>query len=98
MTEGVWLELQKQPNRVQLLKRFFFRSIKVTSEINQIAVASERKTAATDEIAANIQQISIAMQETAARIQDNARASANSLENLSKKLQGVVGQFISTYF
>ncbi len=74
------------------LEEILLQINKVTSEINQIAVASEEETSATDEIAANIQQISIAMQETAARIQDNARASSQ-LADLSKKLQGVVGQF-----
>jgi methyl-accepting chemotaxis protein len=74
------------------LEEILLQINKVTSEINQIAVASEEETSATDEIAANIQQISIAMQETAARIQDNAKASSQ-LADLSKKLQGMVGQF-----
>ena len=65
---------------------------KVTSEINQIAVASEEETATTNEIASSIQQISQVMHETAKRIQENAEASAQ-LANLSKTLQGMVGQF-----
>jgi len=64
----------------------------VTTEINQIAVASEEQTATTNEIATNIQQISEVMQDTAKRIQENAGASAQ-LANLSKELQGLVGQF-----
>jgi methyl-accepting chemotaxis protein len=64
----------------------------VTSEINQIAVASEEETATTDEIASSIQQISQVMHETAKRIQQNAEASAQ-LANLSQELQGMVGQF-----
>ncbi len=64
----------------------------VTTEINQIAVASEEQTATTNEIATNIQQISEVMQDTAKRIQENAGAAAQ-LANLSKELQGLVGQF-----
>jgi len=64
----------------------------VTTEINQIAVASEEQTATTNEIATNIQQISGVMQDTAKRIQENAGA-ATQLANLSKELQNLVGQF-----
>jgi methyl-accepting chemotaxis protein len=64
----------------------------VTTEINQIAVASEEQTATTNEIASNIQQISEVMQDTAKRIQENAGAAAQ-LANLSKELQSLVGQF-----
>ena len=64
----------------------------VTTEINQIAVASEQQTATTNEIASNIQQISEVMHDTAKRIQDNANASSQ-LAGLSKDLQKVVGQF-----
>ena len=65
---------------------------RVTSEINQIAVASEQETATTNEIASSIQQISQVMQETSKRIQGNAEASAK-LAGLSKELQEMVGQF-----
>ncbi|OPY77467.1 MAG: Methyl-accepting chemotaxis protein CtpH [Syntrophorhabdus sp. PtaU1.Bin058] len=64
----------------------------VTTEINQIAVASEEQTSTTNEIATNIQQISGVMQDTAKRIQENAGA-ATKLANLSKELQNLVGQF-----
>lgn len=64
----------------------------VTTEINQIAVASEEQTATTNEIATNIQQISGVMQDTAKRIQENAGAVAQ-LAGLSKELQNLVGQF-----
>ncbi|MHB8110934.1 MAG: methyl-accepting chemotaxis protein [Syntrophorhabdaceae bacterium] len=64
----------------------------VTTEINQIAVASEQQTATTNEIANNIQQISEVMAETARRIQDNANA-ASQLAGLSRDLHKVVGQF-----
>ncbi|MCX5804531.1 MAG: methyl-accepting chemotaxis protein [Proteobacteria bacterium] len=64
----------------------------VSSEINQIAVASEQETASTNEIASSIQQISTVVQETAHRIQENSQASAQ-LAGLSKTLQGMVGQF-----
>lgn len=64
----------------------------VTTEINQIAVASEQQTASTNEIANNIQQISEVMAETARRIQDNANA-ASQLAGLSRDLHEVVGQF-----
>ncbi|MBA4417224.1 MAG: methyl-accepting chemotaxis protein [Syntrophus sp. (in: bacteria)] len=76
----------------EALKDILHQINKVTMEINQIAVASEEETATTDEIATSIQQISMVMQETARRIQENADASAQ-LANLSKELQGMVGQF-----
>ena len=74
------------------LKEILHQINKVTSEINQIAVASEQETATTNEIAVSIQQISMVMQETAQRIQDNA-GSSTQLANLSKELQRTVGQF-----
>ncbi|MBA4390863.1 MAG: methyl-accepting chemotaxis protein [Syntrophus sp. (in: bacteria)] len=74
------------------LKDILHQISTVTSEINQIAVASEEETATTNEIASSIQEISQVMQETAKRIQQNAEASAQ-LSNLSKALQGLVGQF-----
>jgi len=48
----------------------------VTTEINQIAVASEQQTATTNEIASNIQQISEVMNETSKTIQENADAAS----------------------
>jgi methyl-accepting chemotaxis protein len=76
----------------EALKDILHQISKVTSEINQIAVASEEETATTNEIASSIQQISQVMQETSRRIQGNAEASAK-LANLSKTLQKMVGQF-----
>jgi methyl-accepting chemotaxis protein len=76
----------------EALKDILHQINKVTSEINQIAVASEEETATTNEIASSIQQISQVMQETSRRIQGNAEASAK-LANLSKTLQEMVGQF-----
>ena len=76
----------------EALKDILHQINKVTSEINQIAVASEEETATTNEIASSIQQISQVMQETSKRIQGNAEASAK-LANLSKTLQEMVGQF-----
>jgi len=64
----------------------------VTSEINQIAVASDQQTATTNEIANNIQQISLVMHDTSKMIQDNSVA-ASQLSNLSKELQTIVGKF-----
>lgn len=64
----------------------------VTTEINQIAVASEEQTATTNEIANNIQHISSVMQETSQRINDNSDAAAQ-LVDLSRELQKMVGQF-----
>jgi methyl-accepting chemotaxis protein len=76
----------------EALKDILYQINKVTSEINQIAVASEQETATTNEIASSIQQISQVMHETSKRIQGNAEASAK-LANLSKTLQEMVGQF-----
>jgi methyl-accepting chemotaxis protein len=64
----------------------------VTTEINQIAVASEQQTATTNEIANNIQQISLVMHDTSKMIQENADA-ASQLSHLSKELQTIVGKF-----
>lgn len=64
----------------------------VSTEVNQIAVASEEETATTNEIAGSIQEISLVMQQTAAKIQENVDAS-HQLADLSKELQGMVEQF-----
>jgi methyl-accepting chemotaxis protein len=74
------------------LKEILQQITTVTSEINQIAVASEEETATTDEIATSIQQISAVMQQTASKVKVNADAS-HQLADLSKELQEMVGQF-----
>jgi methyl-accepting chemotaxis protein len=65
---------------------------RVTSEINQIAVASAQETSTTNEIASSIQQISGVMQDTALRIQENSNASSQ-LASLSRTLEAAVRQF-----
>ena len=64
----------------------------VTSEISQIAVASEQQTATANEIAQNIQHISGAMEETARNVSENADA-ASHMAGLSAELKKLVGQF-----
>jgi methyl-accepting chemotaxis protein len=76
----------------EALKDILLQINKVTEEINQIAVASEEETTATNEIASSVQQISAVMQGTAQRIEENSTASSR-LASLSKGLQALVGQF-----
>ena len=64
----------------------------VTSEIGQIAVASEQQTATANEIARNIQQISGVMEETARNVSENADA-ASQMAELSMELKKLFGQF-----
>jgi methyl-accepting chemotaxis protein len=64
----------------------------VTSEIGQIAVASEQQTATANEIAQNIQHISGAMEETARNVSENAEA-ASHMAGLSAELKKLIGQF-----
>jgi methyl-accepting chemotaxis protein len=64
----------------------------VTSEISQIAVASEQQTATTNEIAQNIKHISDAMEETARNVSENAEAASHMAE-LSAELKRLIGQF-----
>jgi methyl-accepting chemotaxis protein len=64
----------------------------VTSEIGQIAVASEQQTATANEIAHNIQQISGVMEETARNVSENADA-ASQMAGLSVELKKLIGQF-----
>jgi methyl-accepting chemotaxis protein len=64
----------------------------VTSEISQIAVASEQQTATANEIAHNIQHISGAMEETARNVSENADA-ASQMAGLSAELKKLIGQF-----
>jgi methyl-accepting chemotaxis protein len=64
----------------------------VTSEISQIAVASEQQTATANEIAQNIQHISGAMEETARNVSENAEA-ASQMAGLSAELKKLIGQF-----
>lgn len=64
----------------------------VGAEINQIAVASEEETHATNEIASSIQQISVLMSQMSSRIQENADTSSG-LANLSRELNETVGHF-----
>ena len=64
----------------------------VTSEISQIAVASEQQTATANEIAQNIQHISGVMEETARNISENADA-ASQMAGLSAELKKLISQF-----
>ncbi len=64
----------------------------VTSEIGQIAVASEQQTATANEIAHNIQKISEVMEETARNVSENADA-ASQMAGLSAELKKLFGQF-----
>ncbi len=76
----------------EALKNILRQVNTVTSEINQIAVASEEQTATVNEMAMNIQDISSVVQETSGRIQENSQA-ASRLAGLSKDLQELVGRF-----
>ena len=64
----------------------------VTGEINQIAIACEQQTAATNEISGNIQRVSEVMQQTARKVQENAGASAE-LAAFAASLRDLVGRF-----
>ena len=64
----------------------------VTSEISQIAVASEQQTATANEIAQNILHISGVMEETARNISENADA-ASQMAGLSAELKKLISQF-----
>jgi len=64
----------------------------VTTEIGQIAVASEQQTATANEIANNIQQISGVVEETARNVSENADA-ASQMAELSTQLKKLIGQF-----
>lgn len=65
---------------------------KVTTQIRQIAVASEQQTGTTGEIADNIQHIFSAVQEMAKKVEGNAESSSQ-FAHLSRELQGRVGRF-----
>lgn len=95
MEEGV-VEVEKGTDEAAksegALKDILSQVGTVTSEINQIAVAIEQQTATTNEISGSIQQFSSLMHDMSKRVQDNANA-ASHLANLSKDLEGLVGQF-----
>jgi methyl-accepting chemotaxis protein len=65
----------------------------VTTQISQIADASEGQSFRTDEIAKSIQQISDIMKETTIIVGGNAE-SATRMAELSNKLKKLVGQFV----
>ncbi len=65
---------------------------KLNTMIQQIAVASEEQSAATDTISRDIQDIANTTKETSASSTQIAEAS-NDLSKLAANLQGVVGQF-----
>jgi methyl-accepting chemotaxis protein len=64
----------------------------VTTEIGQIAVASEQQTATVNEIANNIQKISGVVEETARNVGENANA-ASQMAELSTQLKKLIGEF-----
>ncbi|MBI5747920.1 MAG: methyl-accepting chemotaxis protein [Nitrospinae bacterium] len=65
---------------------------KLTGQIQQIAVASEEQSAATDTISRDIQDIANTTKETATSSNQIASAS-NNLSKLATELQGIVGKF-----
>jgi len=64
----------------------------LTSQINQIAVASEQQTATTNEITGNIQRISEIMGQASSNIQENSGASTQ-VAGLSMDLYKLMGKF-----
>ena len=74
------------------LKEILRQISAVSTEINQIAVASEQQTATINELAHNIQQISEAIQHTAGSLNQNTGAISQVAE-LSREIQRIVTQF-----
>ena len=64
----------------------------VSSEVNQIAVASEQQTATMNEIAASIQEISAVMEQTSRSVGQGAKV-ASELTDMSVGIRKIVGQF-----
>jgi len=95
MEEGVKaVEIGTQDARKsgEALKDILKQINMVTSEIGQIAVASEQQSATANEIAQNIQHISGAVEETARNVSENADA-ASQMAGLSAELKKLIGQF-----
>ena len=95
MEEGVKaVEIGTQDARKsgEALKDILKQINMVTSEIGQIAVASEQQSATANEIAQNIQHISGAVEETARNVSENADA-ASQMAGLSTELKKLIGQF-----
>ena len=64
----------------------------MTSQVHQVATASEEQTATTAEISNNMQQITGVISQTARGAQESASA-ANQLSELADDLRKIVGQF-----
>ena len=95
MEEGVKeVEIGTQDARKsgEALKDILKQINMVTSEISQIAVASEQQTATANEIAHNIQQISEVVEETARNVSENAEA-ASQMAGLSAELKKLISHF-----
>ncbi|BBA69573.1 methyl-accepting chemotaxis protein [Geobacter sulfurreducens] len=67
----------------------------MTTQINQIAVASEQQNATTDQITMNLQQVSSVIEASSRGSEETANA-AHTLSALSEELQSVVGRFRTT--
>jgi methyl-accepting chemotaxis protein len=74
------------------LKEILHQVNTLTSQINQIAVASEQQTATTNEITGNIQRISEVMGQASVNIHENSGASTQ-VANLSSELYKLMGKF-----
>ncbi len=74
------------------LKDILHQVSAVSTEINQIDVASEEQTATTNELAQNIQHISEAIRQTAGSLNQNAD-SISQVAELSLDIQKIVTQF-----
>jgi methyl-accepting chemotaxis protein len=64
----------------------------MTTQINQIAVASEQQNATTDQITMNLQQVSSVIEASSRGSEETANA-AHTLSALSEELQSIVGRF-----
>ncbi len=64
----------------------------MTTQVNQIAVASEQQNATTVEITNNIQQVTMVI-ETSSRGSEETAAAAKTLSKLAEELQNLVGHF-----
>lgn len=88
VTKGMELNIRVE----EVLSRINESVELVTTEIDQVAAASEEQSSAAEQISKNIESISAVTQQSAAGVQQIARA-AGDLNNLTVNLQGLVEQF-----
>lgn len=90
--ESVKIGLESTKQVEEVLQQIFNGILGVSSQIDQVAAASEEQSSASEQISKNVESINAVTQESASGIQQIAKASED-MSRLTTNLQSLIAQF-----